>query len=1444
MGKKITSLVVLLAAMLLSLPTQAQMQKAKRASDGKAATEMRTLQKALKVDRAAIEQQQKALITKAMESGDPAMMELVSNWNWGAHAPQQFVSSNVQVNPAMVRTAALAKLNAAGKKNLKVGAQKLTPNANISKLAGKKLTGMRKADANDASIEGTWTFNLGDYYFQTSVGPITYDFEATLDGTELWFEDPTNNELPFFAEYNEAAGTLTFNREYLGPTSSYHIYQEPFVYNYTTDDLDVQTIVATYNASAGTISFKADNGISWLAYTNSAGTGTAAGYFGIYDLEGATKAVPAEPIDEEQAGQWTTVGMATFIDAWILPSYSMGGVQIDPNEYTYEVELQQNKANDKLYRLWKPYKSAGALVYEQGLNQSTYQGQIQIDVTDPENVIVVPCGLPAGFKNSQGEFYMSNLLGWYMNYLGVTKEQAISALGNDYVADTYVNGVVTINKTLFDFNSTHSDGYSWNNNPYQAKIIFPDAELPEPETIKAPYTSNLTTQAEFNKWTVVDNNNDGKTWGWSASNYAYYTYSLSNNADDYLILPIELEANKNYNVTVNAATYSERYPEKFEVVVGKAATPEGLNVTAIANTTIAHSEFVDYEGDFTTDGDAGQWYVAIHCVSDADDWYLKVKSVTIEQGAEGTAPAAPADFTAVAGEQGALEVNISLTAPATSIDGSTLSGTQDVVIYRDDVAVNTFKGVAAGAALTWQDTDVKDGVSYTYYAQASNASGLGAKSEKVSVWVGQDMPDDIENVLVTGMPTANSVSLAWDAVKGINGGYIDAANAQYSVTTIEIEDFEILPGWTYPMPVEGETLGTVTGDTKLTVDFAGLDEGEKPGIQYFGVKAKVGANETDPTSWLAYVYTGAPYELPIVESFEGKSTHYLWDYNEITALGVSEDASDEDGVALALIADGADGTVMFESFKLNTKAAANPTLLFDAKKGTSATDQLIVYGLAPDGTKTTLKTVTLTDEYQTVKVAIPADLAKERWSKIGFNAELENGKNILLDNIKVLDLYEYDLSVAVKAPASVQAGNTAAITATVKNEGENEATGYTVTVKAGEEVLVEETVNEALAPFATKEFTAELATTIFDDAADVTITATVEYTNDLNEDNNTAETIISVKESAAAPVTDVTATAEDNSILVGWTAPESSTEEVTEDVEAYEEFDTGDLTEDNLDEHYGNIGEWTVYDGNREFGYGFNGITVPHLGEPNAWLVMNPASSQVSQDLSANHPAHSGSQYFISTCVAESEPIADTDHWLISPELPGVAQTISFYACVITDQYGKETFEVLASKTDTNVESFTLVKKEETEATDWTEFTADLPAGTKYFAIRHTSNDIFGLKIDDITYTVGGGEIDHFNIYLDGELAATAAADAVTATLEDVADGEHTVAVSVVYTSGAESKPVEVTVSVATGIDSITVITQPVDVYSLDGKLVRKQTTTVSGLKGVYIVNGKKVILK
>lgn len=52
------------------------------------------------------------------------------------------------------------------------------------------------------------------------------------------------------------------------------------------------------------------------------------------------------------------------------------------------------------------------------------------------------------------------------------------------------------------------------------------------------------------------------------------------------------------------------------------------------------------------------------------------------------------------------------------------------------------------------------------------------------------------------------------------------------------------------------------------------------------------------------------------------------------------------------------------------------------------------------------------------------------------------------------------------------------------------------------------------------------------------------------------------------------------------------------------------------------------------------------------------------------------------------------------------------------------------------------------------------------------------------------------------------------------------------------------TVTESTGIATISA-THPVNVYNVQGRMVRSQATTLEGLpSGVYIVNGRKIVIK
>lgn len=977
--------------------------------------------------------------------------------------------------------------------------------------------------------------------------------------------------------------------------------------------------------------------------------------------------------------------------------------------------------------------------------------------------------------------------------------------------------------------------------------------------ITVPYTFDMSQEGVLDIFTVIDANEDGKTWLWSSSNNVYYPYNSNAAADDYLVsMPIALQAGKNYNVILNAQGKSG-YPERFEVKLGKTATVEGLSQTLIEPTEITNVEGEDYENIFTVEED-GNYYLAVHGISDADQYYLILNKLTIENGAEPTSPAAPV-LEPIAGGLGDMSATIKITAPTKAFDGSDLTDNlTKVEVYRDGELVGQIENVAPGATKRFLDEDFTATGIYTYQAIPYNASGKGVKSEKAKIFVGLDEPDPVDNFVATDNQT--TVTLTWDKVdgEGVNGGYVNPAEVTYNVWSTKIE--ETIFG---SQLVLDEILGGDVDIDNYVVDY-NTEEGEQ-GYEYWVVETQ---NEATNPADGGYMVTtpllvGEAYALPVEEGFEGSQLHYFWESE--AGLGVSEDATDGDGVALQLYTEEA-GVFSFDSGKLNLKSAANPTLIFDVK-GVGITS-MDVTGSVDGADLAKIQTVAVGSDYATVKVPLSA-LKEGRYARIGFSANFVNptvididwntyeyvydwGDLLIIDNIKIVDLYEYDLTAQVKAPAKVVAGNSAAITATVSNRGENAAQGYTVKVFAGEKEIFNETVNDALAPFTKKEFTAEFATTVFDEAADVTIKAVVEYENELNPDDNEAETLITINEpTVPAPAT---LTATDNGVDgvdLAWTiaADEArAAAEVTEgfdDEATFPEFETGGIT---ADEHNGAFGDWTLYDGNGIGTYGFNGVTFPNAYQPMAFIPFNPTSDQLSADMSANYAPHSDAQFMISFCpVDENNNAPAADHWMISPALSGDAQTISFYAREITTNYGPETLEILASSTDNQPESFTVVSEESVDVTEWTEYTAALPAGTKYFAIRHTATDVFGLMIDDVTFVSGGAAPMipvNFNVYYEQEKLATVAADVTTYTAkaDQIGVGSHTFAVTAVYASGAESKPVTATVDVVNSINQIAVNGQPVDVYTLDGKLVRRQVTSLAGLKGLYIINGKKVMVK
>ncbi len=133
------------------------------------------------------------------------------------------------------------------------------------------------------------------------------------------------------------------------------------------------------------------------------------------------------------------------------------------------------------------------------------------------------------------------------------------------------------------------------------------------------YQTDFSTEDEFKKWTVIDANGDGTTWKFDtggSQSHVFYTYSSSNQANDWLISP-ELTAAKTGKVMVNYTTYGTSYGEKMVVYTGNSTDTTAWTQRASYD-KILGQRTTDY---FFLDVKEGEKFrVAFRCISPADTW--------------------------------------------------------------------------------------------------------------------------------------------------------------------------------------------------------------------------------------------------------------------------------------------------------------------------------------------------------------------------------------------------------------------------------------------------------------------------------------------------------------------------------------------------------------------------------------------------------------------------------------------------------------------------------------------------------------------------------------------------------------------------------------------------------------------------------------------------------
>ena len=990
---------------------------------------------------------------------------------------------------------------------------------------------------------------------------------------------------------------------------------------------------------------------------------------------------------------------------------------------------------------------------------------------------------------------------------------------------------------------------------------------------------------DYKMYDLTDANVDGRTWKLGA--FGGYSVCMPPNsdgvdaADDWLWSPpVHLEAGTTYRVTLDCGRTLGTTPEKEEILEIKFGTERNVDAMvsdAMPLFSYKNKDFQTFDHDFTV-AEEGYYYFGIHCLSlKANSGTPKICNFGVKVATPKLVPAAAGVLAYEPGEKGSLISVCRYTAPALDVDGGELDAITKVVILTNGKETHEFPDVEQGSVIDFETTFANHGnnrleaVAYRYDVAGKTASISG-------IWAGPDSPCPVTNVQVSLSDDFKHVTLSWDPITevGEHGGWVDASQAMYYV-------FDAFGSYYDPALAE-------TDKTSVTFDYSEIDGQDFIAYQ---ITAGVGFNYSlDVAS--SIVTVGTPESAPWKESFADGAQESVWcidpKSDENVMYGIMHDnelqtnIDDEDAEPAYLNSqDGDNGfflilpmekDAMLGIFttKISLEGLSNPVLEFYYQGKGSALDVLLAKG-TPDFEQ--IKSIDLreepTDDWTlcTVSLAEFKDLPYIQFELRvrGIHNDAETTWSVPIDNVRVRDLMSDNLTLAsLTAPAEVAAGDRFEFAATVENSGMNMATGAVVELYADGKLINEKSIGD-LAAYGRAVVRAESAASLFD-GEKIDLSARIVWENDKDASDNESATTVSVRQSVYPIVTGVAAASIPDGVKLEWVRPDFTSQ--TEPLSRTEDFESPDyepLT--NKD-----FGGWTLLDLDGGKTYTFlDDVNNPYRTQPMAYQLYNPVAAGVPDRYLIDIPPHSGE-----TLLVAWSTNGTNDNWLISPELSGNAQTVSFWARSFTIAYGEE-FEVYYSMGGKNVDDFVKVDDVTNYPSgdfacvpeEWTEFGFAVPEGARYFAIRHMSYDTYALYLDDFVFETSGNlpadlDIEGYNVYRDCEKITGAPVDGITYLDAGLANGEYTYHVTAQYNYGESAISVPCVVQhVQTGAGQVSntginvavadgcIIIEGaegdhVGIACVDGKVVYRGVASVREVvpvsTGVYLVHAGDMVAK
>lgn len=280
------------------------------------------------------------------------------------------------------------------------------------------------------------------------------------------------------------------------------------------------------------------------------------------------------------------------------------------------------------------------------------------------------------------------------------------------------------------------------------------------EAITPNWSTTLSTQDDFDLFTVIDANNDAVDQGtykqetWTFNGTKTFLFTNKNKADDWLVSPaFNLKAGQSYIVKINVNHFMAN-KHKLEIKWGKAATVEGMTETGLAETTVAAYSNQDLQATITPTAD-GTYYVGLHGTSEAGGYILYLNRFDITSAGAPSVPAASTISSITPDATAAPKATIKFVVPSTTTDGKPLDNLKGVKITRNDEQIADITDAVAGEEYTYVDNTVPKAGMQTYAITAYNSDGDGQTATE-DRWVGLDVPDSNNRPLLFGTQQADA----------------------------------------------------------------------------------------------------------------------------------------------------------------------------------------------------------------------------------------------------------------------------------------------------------------------------------------------------------------------------------------------------------------------------------------------------------------------------------------------------------------------------------------------------------------------------------------------------------------------------------------------------------------------------------------------------------------